>query len=420
MSTRSHRHNHYVPEWYQKRFLPAGQHRLHYLDLRPDRVESDGHIHTRRALNFWGPRRCFAQDDLYTTYGTDGENTDVERFFFGNLDRTAPSSVEFFANFDHRTIEEGAFETFLRNMSVQKLRTPRGIAWLRSVIGTPDRNALLQELQRLQNLFCATWTNCVWQIADAGSSPTRFILSDNPVTIYNRDCFPGARECRFPNDPDVRLAGTQTIFPLSSQKVLLLTNLTWARNPYQSATRLGPNRRLMRDAMFHFGDIQIGRQLSEEEVVEINFIIKKRADRYVAAADPEWLYPERAIRCDHWRKLGDGYLLMPDPRHVHMGGTMWATYTSGETVSYNEYGHRPWEREFENTKREQVEREALLRFQAEWAALHGPYYRGFTSHFRDRMDQPVTDEYHRHLVRLDELTRLRNGERQRRRRLMRG
>jgi len=64
---KEYKHNHYVPEWYQKRFLPDGQGKFYYLDLRPDVVSRDGHKYTRKALLRWGPSGCFAQDDLYTT-----------------------------------------------------------------------------------------------------------------------------------------------------------------------------------------------------------------------------------------------------------------------------------------------------------------------------------------------------------------
>jgi len=37
------------------------------------------------------------------------------------------------------------------------------------------------------------------------------------------------------------------------------------------------------------------RHLTEQEVREINFIVKARAHRYVAAADKEGLYPERHV-----------------------------------------------------------------------------------------------------------------------------
>ena len=59
---------------------------------------------------------------------------------------------------------------------------------------------------------------------------------------------------------------------------------------------------------------QVGRKLSEDEVLQINYITKRRAFRYIAAAEREWLYPERRVSTDHWKKLGDGLLLMPEPR----------------------------------------------------------------------------------------------------------
>jgi hypothetical protein len=37
----SHEH-HYVPRWYQKRFLAPGQQKLWHLDLKPDTVKLDG------------------------------------------------------------------------------------------------------------------------------------------------------------------------------------------------------------------------------------------------------------------------------------------------------------------------------------------------------------------------------------------
>jgi hypothetical protein len=414
-----YRHNHYVPEWYQRRFLHAGQHEIHYLDLKPVPFSRNGRLISPRHHWTRGPRHCFAQDDLYTTQFGGTENTEIERFFFGGLDDRAPSAFGFWEGFDHTEIDHDAFETFLRTMSLQRLRTPRGLLWLQRVLLLRGANQTLIELQRLQNLFCATWSDAVWSIADATSSSTKFIISDNPVTFYNRDCFPGSVSCRHPLDPDVRWAGTQTIYPLSSTKALILTNLTWARNPYQSATKMGPNRRLLRSPLFYFGDIQVGRQLSEEEVLQINFIIKGRADRFIAAAQEEWLYPERRLGKVHWRRLGDGYLLMPDPRHVHMGGTATVGYAGGGYDHWNEYGHRPWEIGFEDQRRDAIESASLVRFQAEWSAMFGPMYRGLTDHFARHKKNFVSDEIHAHYLRDDTKYRNRPGERARRRALKR-
>ena len=105
-------------------------------------------------------------------------------------------------------------------MSVQKLRTPKGLGWLSGLRGDKDRNARLLLLQQFQQLYCAMWSECVWQIADATNSPTKFIISDHPVTVYNRGCFPGSEYCRGFKDPDIRMAASHTYFPLAIDRVL--------------------------------------------------------------------------------------------------------------------------------------------------------------------------------------------------------
>jgi hypothetical protein len=153
-------------------------------------------------------------------------------------------AVEFFSNFqfDHED-QERAYQALMNYMSVQKLRTSKGLGWLSGLPGGRDRNLRLMMLQSIQNIFCATWTDCVWQIADAVNSPTKFIISDHPVTVYNRGCFPGSNRCRDFNDPDIRLVATHTYFPLSLDKILILTNLSWVRNPYQKESNLHPNQK---------------------------------------------------------------------------------------------------------------------------------------------------------------------------------
>ena len=74
-----------------------------------------------------------------------------------------------------------------------------------------------------------------------------------------------------------------------------------------------PNPDLTRNAVFKLMNVQTQRHLSEREVREINFIIKSRAFRYIAAAKEEWLHPEEYVSKSQWPVFGDGYLLMPDP-----------------------------------------------------------------------------------------------------------
>jgi hypothetical protein len=267
---------------------------------------------------------------------------------------------------------------------VQKLRTPKGLGWLSLAARTGDRNLDLLFLQQIRRIYCATWTDCVWQIADASSSPTKFIVSDHPVTVYNRACFPLSNWCKSFNDPDIRMVATHTIFPLSMDKVLILTNLSWARDPYQKETRIHPNPHLFRTTVFNYMAIQTGRHLTEQEVLAINFINKRRAHRYVAAAEKDWLHPERHLETDHWRKLGGGLLLMPEPRDLNMGGEIFIGYRDGHSEAFGPYGHRPWQKGYKDERREARESVALERFQEEFARTHGSKWRGASQRFGGR------------------------------------
>ena len=395
------KHNHYVPEWYQKRFMLSGQGTYWYLDLAPEAVVRDGHKHFRRALLPWGPASCFAENDLYTVKWGGQENVDIEKFFFGRVDSEGNSAVDFFANFnfDHEG-QERALNGLMNYMSVQKLRTPKGLGMLSGMPGGGDRNERLLLLQQIQNLYCAIWTECVWQIADATKSATKFIISDHPVTVYNRACFPGSPYCKGFNDPDIRMVATHTLFPLSIDRILILSNLAWVRNPYQNERKLRPNPQFFHDTIFKFTDIQTYRSLSEQEVREVNYITKQRALRYIGGAAREWLYPEKYLPSTHWNKFGKGWLLMPEPREIHMGGEVLIGYKDGRSSAWNEYGHRPWQKGYKDDDRSARESQSLERFKAEWSVMQGPEYRGTSFQFHRKKNEPyvVSEKLHQHYL----------------------
>jgi hypothetical protein len=123
-----YRHNHYVPVWYQKRFLPAEQknQELHYLDLKPQKfVDGRGVVHPKRAVRRLGFKHCFAEDDLYTTRFRSAVSTAIEQHFFGAIDRNGRQAVEYFERFEHPSANGEAFHNMMMYMSTQKLRTPK-------------------------------------------------------------------------------------------------------------------------------------------------------------------------------------------------------------------------------------------------------------------------------------------------------
>ncbi len=395
--------NHYVPQWYQRRFLPQGnrEQKFYYLDTHPEVRTSNGRKYTRRALLRWGPPRCFYEDHLYTTRFGQFESTEIEERFFGEVDaQRSIEAVDYFSNFQHPSVGRDELHNLLIYMSLQKIRTPKGLAHFASLTGLTNRNAVLFKMQELHRMYCALWTECVWAVVDASECETKFIVSDHPVTVYNEACFPQSKHCRGVRDPEIWLSGTFTIFPLCLDKALILTNLSWARNPYGDPLKPRPNPNLFRGAIFNFQKVQTGRKLTDTEVQEINYIIKARAHRYIAAAKEEWLYPERTVN-SRWDQLGDGYLLFPDPRSMDYGGeVIFGGFADGRPAqAFDEYGRRPWQPGYRHHDRGVDEREwnALYAFKGEFARVFGPRRRGNDYDHGQRSDEDSPDFHKFHL-----------------------
>jgi hypothetical protein len=373
-----YRNNHYVPQWYQRRFIPvdAEDRELFLLDLRPETFKTPTGKVKRRAVRRTGTRRCFAIDDLYTTRLGGVESRELEKTFFGEVDRRGQRAVEWFAEDGWDGIYEEVLQDLMLFMSTQKLRTPKGLDWLSARAGGRPREDVLGALTEVRSLYGAVWAESVWQIVDASLSPTKFVISDHPVTVFNRSCAPGnPLYSRGADDPDIRLHGTHTIFPLSPDRLLILTNRSWACNPYRPPVQVRANPDLFRGAMFNFLDIHRGRTLSEPEVLAINRIVKLRAYRFLAAGEEEWLYPERHTKTT-WREVGDSALLMPDPRPLTPNAEIILGYEGGATAAMDSYGRRPGQPGYAEEMASQEEWRPLLRWQEEFAERFGPDLRG--------------------------------------------
>jgi hypothetical protein len=399
-----YRSNHYVPVWYQERFFPqgVGERKFFYLDLRPDTVVSNGHSFRRNSLLQWGPKSCFCQDDLYTTKYGSWVSTEIEEKFFGPVDAFARPSLDYFANFTHPSAAAEHFQRLVLYMSIQKLRTPKGLAYLSEFTRQFDKNRVLIELQHLQQIFGAIWTECVWSIADASQAETKFLLSDHPVTVYNQGCFPASDRCRGYRDPEIWLTGTHTFFPLTLDKILILTNLSWVRYPYGNPLKPRPNPNPFRPAMFNFLQIQTGRKLSDQEVVEINYIIKARAYRYVAAVNRSWLSPEERIGVPRWDSLGEDYLLMPDPRSVAFSGEVFVGYDNNKVESFDAYGRKPWQSDYNDKTQHDREWETFHAFQGEFARRFGPKRRGLAFESDKLTNEQDTEDFHKYHLSLEQ------------------
>jgi hypothetical protein len=408
-----YRRNHYVPEWFQYRFFPdqATEKKFHYLDLSPDVRVSNGHKYTRKNVLRWGPPKCFYEDDLYTTRFGNLESTEIEQRFFGKIDESGKKAVEYFSSFSHPSVNEQAFHDFLVYLSIQKIRTPKGLAYFSSLVREKSKNEILFLMQDLQQMHCALWTECIWSIVDASHSNIKFLLSDHPVTVYNPRCFPQSKWCRGNNDPDIWMNGTHTLFPINLDKLLILSNLSWVRDPYGNPQQTRPNPELFRGAIFNFTQIQTGRALLESEVDRINFIIKARAKKYVAAYEKAWLFPETRLSNTRWDKLTEPYLLMPDPRSVQFSTEIRYGFNDGTADGFDEYGHKPWHAEYGNKERELKEWGTFHAFKGEYARIFGPRRRGRTYAFNSLDNEEDSPDYHAYHLSLEAKFKKKKGKR---------
>jgi len=329
--------NHYVPQWYQKGFIPDEANALFYLDLKPDqKTLPDGRVVTMNCLYSWPTSKCFYQTDLYSTFFWDHINDEIEKKLFGNIDNTGSKAVWAFIE-DDMAKWHHHFQDFFEYIDIQKIRTPKGLDWIKSNYPSLTQNQLMQEMQALRNMHCTFWTEGVREIVSAENSTTKFIISDHPVTIYNYALPPDSSECAYPNDPPVALKGTQTLFPLDQNHCLILTNFEYAKAPNsQIPTQDRTHAKRFRQSMTRTDAFIKNRLLSDEQVTQVNFVLKSRARKYIAAGQKEWLYPEQSFSGD-WADIKET-LLPPDNGLWQFGGEMFAGLDDGRTYYQDEFG----------------------------------------------------------------------------------
>lgn len=311
--------------------------------MTPDMIRlPNGELKTPKHKFDWSPSQCFYQTDLYSTFFGGAINDEIERRLFGTIDDSGSNAVRAFIGAD-----EGGwrrhFTDFFGYIDAQKVRTPKGLDWLKKHYSKLGQNELMVEMQAIQRMHCSTWAEGVREIVSAADSEVKFIVSDHPVTVYNVDLPPDHALCAYPNDPDISMKASQTIFPLDRDHCLILTNTEYANDP--ASTSPSERRTFARNYKTTYARTDAfirTRRLSAVEVTEINFIVKARARRYVAAGREEWLYPDVT---KNWREL-HATLLPPSDELWRFGGEIYARFADGRVHYQDAFGRTEKPREF--------------------------------------------------------------------------
>jgi len=329
------RDNHYVPQWYQNGFMEERDNELRHLKRKVIELPN-GSVKSLNSKKWFSPAQALYQKDLYTTFFGTEVNDDIENRLFGPIDDSGSAAVRAFLT-DDQAEWHNNFQDFFTYLDAQKLRTPKGLDWIKSKYPALSQIQLMTEMQALRMIHCTLWTEGVRELVSATESDVKFILSDHPVTIYNYACPPDSELCEYPSDPDIALKGTQTIFPLDKNRCLILTNLEYANapddvNPLEQRT----NANRVRQSMVSTIEFINSRQLTGDEVTKINHIIKSRAKESVAAGKEEWLEPDSRVDFN-WAELR--HVLLPPGHSLHrFGGETFAQYEDGTTHYQDAFG----------------------------------------------------------------------------------
>ncbi|MGH8030426.1 MAG: SEC-C metal-binding domain-containing protein, partial [Arenimonas sp.] len=338
----SSRQNHYVPEWYQAGFGADGAYNW-FVDISTPKTRPDGSpilaVPRQRA-----PKACFWEQDLYVTRFGDQFNDQVETVLFRGIDDFGAKAVRAFVQGDTAAMHS-QHEALFAYLGAQKLRTPKGLDWIRSRYPALSQIELMIELQHLRQMFGALWAESVREIVSAEDAAVKFIVTDHPVTTFNAALPVGAWLQSDPRDAPITWNGTQTLFALDANHCLILTHVPFAKDP----TAVEPvdkriNARHFGNALMRTDTLIRTRRLGTDEVIAINGWLKSRARRFIAAGHPDWLYPERLQAVDP--PLLAHILRPPDDELWHYGGEVYIGYQDGSSGYYDQYGRTSKEHEF--------------------------------------------------------------------------
>jgi len=347
--------HHYVPIWYQKRFLAPGTTAFKILDMQPDRFPlPKGGYRTARNIIERGPGSFFFEKNLYTTRVFGVANDDIERMLFGTIDHRGAAAMEAYQAEDWNRVH-GSYMHMFEFMDALRLRTPKGLAWLQQLAGAKSKIEVLRLMQELRTMHCVMWVEGVLEIVSAKNSDAKFIFSDHPVTLFNRHVFPVNVAGQPAGDPNIAFKGTQTIFPFDRDHLFVLTHIEGARVLQKGAAMSArTNARFFDNSLARYDKCVRNRYLTDAQVREVNYIMKLRAQRYIAGAAEDDLYPERHLKNRMWPKLGR--FLLPESDNTPSGrGEIFMQTKDGVFHHQDAFGRRPTTKEEYEAKAKQAQ-----------------------------------------------------------------
>ena len=92
--------------------------------------------------------------------------------------------------------------------------------------------------------------------------------------------------------------------------------------------------------------------MSRDDVIAINYLLKSRARRFLAASNRDWLIPEQSF-CGKWPDIAP--ILLPKDQLWQFGGEIFVGYGNGRTRYQDAFGRTSGAHEYLRRKAKKTE-----------------------------------------------------------------
>lgn len=361
MTSNVSKNHHYVPQWYQKLFLPQGCGEFFVLDKHPnlwvtDKLGKRRRIKSPKSEFRSGTNALFSQENFHSVKLPGHPPDIVETHLFGPLDNMGSKAIKGLLEWPetrHFGTRFQVWESYpykpdevilgaLDFIDIQRSRTRKGLCQIeekyKPILPSIDNTKLMALLERHRRINCTVWSECIWEIFRSEPGAPPFILSETPINIYNSKCFPLSHHCRFPSEPNPFWQGSRVIYPLSPNRLLVLSHPEWVDDPASKRAKIERrNARVFEGSIIKWDShIANYRSLDVQSVTAINWAIKALSPRLIASAERSALYPENFIKKPNWPEIDR--LFHPEFKTAHSKSSMLARFNDGSIYSNNAFG----------------------------------------------------------------------------------
>ncbi|MDR0646052.1 MAG: DUF4238 domain-containing protein [Elusimicrobiota bacterium] len=339
-----YKNQHYVPKWYQRKFIPDNKGEYWCLDLKPTIIKHPDGKEEIKDISRKSVKDCFSEDFFYKNVLFRDPNF-LEKAFYGNVDDKGAKDIQ--TLFDPYGVgSNDRFLDFLDFLDTLRFRTPKGTELVKryrfpNQTGRISLNdIILDTIRRIRGMHQTMWIEGVWLYLSADKSATKFIASDHPVTLFNKKI-----DLKDESLDMFMLLGTILLFPLDLNNCLVIFHRDYGidrkSNPLQrriNARIYNGNPFLVPEKLKNYdGPMRATtKELRDNEVIAVNHLIKGRAHKFITSYNKKDLFPEKLLKDTDVANIEN--IVLPDPNMVVGVGDSYLRTTSGKYLRVDPYG----------------------------------------------------------------------------------